>query len=334
MKIQHSTALDPVEFASALTLAQAHDLRLYPDLPPTTEDELVAWFTADRTEGAEHQRFVGFDGDDAVAIGHLEIADDPANPTFAAFEITTLREDAGLKRTMLARLLDLAEARGRTELLPWALHTPFESQLWEGLGATLRYTERMSQLVMGDVDADLMERWILRRTERAAELKLVHWERRCPDRWLTAYSEATNAMNDAPRDDIDFDDRDYSEDYIRHEEGAWADVGHRLKVLLVVDGAGKPIATTSIFLNLHRPSASWQGDTVVLEPYRRRGIGRWTKAEMWKRLRADHPEVTHLETGNAHSNDPMLSINAEMGYRETHVYAGWQADLDTYRANL
>ncbi len=334
MLIRPATELSDSEFSSALALAQARDLQLRPALPPTTAEELHAWFTRDRTEGGEHLRLVGFEGDTAVAIGHLDVPDDPANPTFASFEIITVDEDAATQRAMLAPLLDLAEARGRTSLLPWALHTPFELALWESLGASLRYTERMSELVVGEVDAALMDRWIARRRERAADLELVHWEGRCPDRWLSAFAQASTAMNDAPREDLDVQDRTYDEAYIRHEERAWADVGHRLKVLLVVDPAGQPVATTSVLLNLHRPAASGQWDTVVLKPFRRRGIGRWIKAEMWRRLRAEHPDVTHLETGNAESNAGMLAINVAMGYRASHVYGGWQADLAAYRRGL
>ena len=52
--------------------------------------------------------------------------------------------------------------------------------------------------------------------------------------------------------------------------------------------------------------------TVVLASHRGQGIAKRLKAEMWRWLRDDEPQVTGLRTGNAHSNAAMLAINDEM----------------------
>jgi mycothiol synthase len=104
--------------------------------------------------------------------------------------------------------------------------------------------------------------------------------------------------------------------------------------LFAVDPDGGPVGHTTVHVNPRRPEASWQWDTVVLDRHRRRGIGRWLKAEMWRWLREAEPEVTRLRTGNAESNDAMLAINVAMGFREAAVYGAWQAPISTYRAVL
>ena len=104
--------------------------------------------------------------------------------------------------------------------------------------------------------------------------------------------------------------------------------------VLAVTADGEAAGTTEVFVNRHRPAASWQWSTVVLPAHRGRRIGRWMKASMWQRLRATEPEVAWLQTGNAASNAHMLAINDEMGFKPTHLMGCWQADLDTLEAGL
>ena len=58
------------------------------------------------------------------------------------------------------------------------------------------------------------------------------------------------------------------------------------------------------------------------------------KAAMLKRFVAAHPETERIDTENAGSNEPMLNINIEMGYRPLHVNNAWQGDTAGVRAGL
>ena len=72
----------------------------------------------------------------------------------------------------------------------------------------------------------------------------------------------------------------------------------------------------------------------MLAPHRGQGIAKRLKAEMWRWLRDDEPQVTGLRTGNAHSNAAMLAINDEMGFLPVHPMGTWQAPLNTLTATL
>ena len=121
---------------------------------------------------------------------------------------------------------------------------------------------------------------------------------------------------------------------VRAEIEARAARGLEYHGVLAVTAVGEAAGTTEVFVNRHRPAASWQWSTVVLPAHRGRGIGRWVKAAMWQRLRTTEPEVTALETGNAASNAHMLAINIEMGFQPTHLTGCWQAGIDTLEANI
>ena len=330
MQIVDARSLDPDGFGAALELQQRVDRQRDPGLPVTPAAELRAVFDDDATDHCRHQRVVALtDGADAAAIGHVEFNTDAANANLAGVEITPT--DDHTAAAVLAELLRLARADGRTSVIAWGDHTPAADAFWTGLGAELRYTEQESRLDLASVDPDLMARWI---AAGPVDLELVHWARRCPEDRIDALVATANAMNDAPTDDLEMADTIVDAAMVRAEIEARAARGLEYRGVLAVTAEGEAAGTTEVFVNRHRPAASWQWSTVVLPAHRGRGIGRWLKAAMWQRLRATEPEVTALQTGNAASNSHMLAINNEMGFQPIHLMGCWQADLETLESAL
>ena len=178
---------------------------------------------------------------------------------------------------------------------------------------------------MAAVDAGLMERWASR---RCTGVELVHWSRRCPEEHVDALVDTVNAMNDAPIGDLEMADVVVDAPMLRTEVEAFNALGLRYQgILAVTEHGGKAVGATEVLVNRHRPPCSWQWNTVVLPERRGRGIGRWLKAAMWRRLRSTEPEVTMLHTGNATGNAAMLAINTEMGFQPTRTAGFWQTGI-------
>ena len=79
-----------------------------------------------------------------------------------------------------------------------------------------------------------------------------------------------------------------------------------------------------------------QEDTGVVPEHRNRGLGRWLKAAMAEKLLQDLPGAGFILTSNAASNDAMLGINREMGFKLYKTMTTWQIDTDSaadYLAN-
>ncbi|MEM7140976.1 MAG: hypothetical protein AAF548_08070 [Actinomycetota bacterium] len=326
--------LDDARFGKALAVQQRTERSFDPDTPPITEPELRLFAVHDHTDGNRHERFAVVDGDEVRALAHLELEMDDVNAHFCASEIFGAAEDPDAGRVALAALLDVAEADSRTVMVGWGPQSPGEAAFWEGVGAPLQYRERISVLDVPAVDPELMTDWIARRDERAGDIELVRFVDRCPDELLDTWATSRSAMSDAPMEGLDVNDWSMDADDIREDEEARRALGMRMMHLLALAPDGSPCGHTTINVNTFRPMASDQWDTVVLDAHRQRGIGRWLKAEMWRWLREEEPEVTRLGTGNANSNDPMLSINVAMGYVPLVDYGAWQADLPTYRRAL
>ena len=329
MRITDARSLDDAALAAALELQQRLDRQRDPGLPVTPAAELRGVFDDDATDYARHQRIVASTGATAAAIGHLELPVDPGNLELTQVEITPADDE--VTAAVLAELLRRARADGRTSVVAWGDHTPQRHDFWTGLGAGLRYTEQESSLDLAAVDPQLMDQWI---QSGPPDLELVHWARRCPDQWIDAQVATANAMNDAPTDDLDMADTVVDAPMVRAEIEARNARWLEYQGILAVTADGEAAGTTEVFVNRHRPAASWQWSTVVLPAHRGRRIGRWLKAAMWQRLRTAEPEVTGLQTGNAASNAHMLAINTEMGFKPTHLMGCWQADLEVLEAEL
>jgi GNAT superfamily N-acetyltransferase len=334
MQVRPVADLDAAGVAGALAVVQRADRAVDPDIEPTTAEEFRRQVADDRSDGNRHLRTAVLDGDRVRAVAHLELDTDEENAHLATAEVFGAAADPDAGRVAVADLVERCEADGRTSLAGWGPRTEAEARFWTAFGATERYTERMSNLDLATVDPDLMADWIDRRRERAADVSLVRWTGACPDEHRAAYARSVSAMSDAPTDDLDVNPFTIDEDDVRELDDARLTLGWRPFTVFAVDPDGRPAGHTTVLVNPFRPDASWQWDTVVLASHRRRGIGRWIKAEMWRWLRAEASEVGRLSTGNAESNAAMLAINVAMGYRPASVHAMWQADLDVYRRSL
>ncbi len=334
MEIVPAPDLDPDGLAAALAVQQRDELAADPGLPPTTPAEFEALVHHDRSGGNVHERRAVVDDGRVRVLGHLELVSHDANLHLAETELFGAAADVEAGRVAVAATLDRCAADGRTTLLGWGPLTGDEDRFWTGLGARLAYVEQVSMLDVPGVDPELMQAWIDRRAERAADVQLVQWTGLCPEEYVDAYAVSRTAMNDAPVGELELHDEIKTADGIMASDAGRLALGYEIHTLFAVDPDGAAVGHTAVQVNPYRPAASWQWDTVVLARHRQRGIGRWIKAAMWQYLREAAPEATRLRTGNAVDNDPMLSINRAMGFVPTNRSGGWQADLDTYRRAL
>ena len=328
-------ALDRItdaQFAASLDARRRFDEEAEPGIPPMAEREWRARISPDcALHNSRHHHYAAMVGDQVVGLAHLSLRRSVLNAHVAACEVSG-PDDA--RRVLLAEMCHVALDDGRTSLMADGLEGDVEDRFWTGLGLSHRFVERVSVLDVTAVDPHLMAKWAETRSERTAGIELVRWTGATPEEWVPQTRHATSAMRDAPLDDLDYTPEDVTVERLRTDEAALAEMGQELEVILAVDPSGRAAGITILEINLDRPAASWQSDTVVVPEFRQRGIGRWLKAEMWQQLRALRPEVTRLRTGNAASNAAMLSINVEMGFTPFVHWGVWQGDLADLQSRL
>ncbi len=164
--------------------------------------------------------------------------------------------------------------------------------------------------------------WVGRAPERAAAYSLVGWDGACPESLVQDYVELQTVMDDAPgvvRELVTA----ATVDSIRASEARWLPRGPYWRLCARHDPTGELVGFTELQVPHTRSGVAEQGDTGVRFAHRNRGIGRWLKAVNMLRLLDERPDVCMVVAVNAGSNEPMLKINREMGFRTAVRLQRW-----------
>lgn len=284
----------------------------------------------------EQGRFYVEDDEDIVAVATFRRwpDDDPRN-SLVWIGVDPKHRRRGLARMVMGDLLTRIEAAGSTMVIvDCVAGRPWEQSL-SRVGLTQALTERVSRLFLADVDWELMDSWIERAGERAADYEVLHLEGPIPDSYLDEWCRINNVMNTAPLEDLDFADRIITPARWREtEEEMTAREDTHIAAVAVHRPTGDFAGFTDVFVQRHQTDLALQHDTAVDPEHRKRGLGRLIKAAMVKRIAAEHPGVDRIHTGNAGSNAAMLGINIEMGFKTILTLNAWQGDIATVRASL
>ncbi|MHA6760187.1 GNAT family N-acetyltransferase [Streptacidiphilus sp. PAMC 29251] len=114
------------------------------------------------------------------------------------------------------------------------------------------------------------------------------------------------------------DGADWDEDRVRALDQEAEQRGQTLLTVaaLGLDAGGEEVvAGFSEILLTAGTTRARQSDTAVLKQHRGRGLGLWVKAAMLQWLLGAHPEVDQVETVCALTNQHMIAINEELGFR-------------------
>ncbi|WP_407563080.1 GNAT family N-acetyltransferase [Streptomyces sp. 184] len=99
--------------------------------------------------------------------------------------------------------------------------------------------------------------------------------------------------------------------------------GRLLTVAAVHTGTGAVAGYTEVLIPPAPAPRAQQCHTAVVPAHRRRGLGRWVTAEMLRRLHAEHPQISEVETAAADGDTAALALDEQLGfrpYRRTHAY--------------
>jgi GNAT superfamily N-acetyltransferase len=121
----------------------------------------------------------------------------------------------------------------------------------------------------------------------------------------------------------------------KEQEQAAAAAGlERWAYYAVDDATGDFVGLTDIRVSLAEPERVRVGATGVEPAHRGRALGKWLKAAMTQKILDELPAARWVTTGNASSNDAMLSINRQLGFRASETVKIWQITTERARAYL
>ncbi|MFP3881819.1 MAG: GNAT family N-acetyltransferase [Actinomycetota bacterium] len=271
------------------------------------------------------------DGIAAVAVATYDLEENLENG-FGRIHVHPSKRGRGYARAIATLMLDHLEEAGRIRFDTWIKEGEPAEQIARHIGLKPVYGEKRSRLRIEDLDMDLMDSWIERAGLRASDYELVYYRSPLPDDIVQKFCDLTSIMNTAPREDYEVDDDTLSVEDWREMESNVIDSKCQLHNLIAVHRpTGDFAGYTQIKTQDLQPELGWQWDTGVDPAHRNKGLGRWLKAAMIKRVMELHPDLERIDTWNAGSNEPMLNINVAMGFKPVHVSNTWQGPLADVR---
>lgn len=306
-----------------------------PDDPPIPFDRQAADWRNIRESERVPRWTLRLDGEiAAVGVALMELEHNLVNG-YARIHVKPEHRGKGLARMLATPILDLLESDGRRRLSTYVKEGSPEEPLLEQMGLKRAYRERRSRLVVCKVDMTLMRLWIARAPERASDYDLLFLQPPFPEDVIEKYCDLQFQLNTAPMEGYEQDDEVIT-------PKMWRDIEEKTKAAQTVLNTyiavhlptGAFVGSTTVQTDLLHPHQGWQWETVVHPDHRNKGLGRWLKAAMIERMAAEHPELAHIDTWNAGSNQPMLSINVAMGFKPILVTHTWQGNLFTARERL
>ncbi len=318
-------------FARALKLRRRLTAEVDPELDPDGEKLFRASLAG--TDTFEVHALIAMDGHRALGLAvirmyHLETNTDKAE---VEIEVDPEHRRRGVGSALLQRVLDAADTAGRTSIAGMNVNSEQAAAFWHAVGAEQKLIDRQSRLWLADTDEALMNEWVEQRHSRAADYRLEHYRGITPPHLRAAAAHLNTVMNDAPHDDLDWEADVWTEDDVVQLDKLIIGRGRERWTTIAFGPGDEPAGLTTSSPQLDTPRFAHQGNTAVDPTHRNRGIGRWLKADMWLRLRTDAPFVEAIDTDNAASNDPMLGINAAMGFKQLLDWSTWQADTASLR---
>jgi GNAT superfamily N-acetyltransferase len=300
------------------------DAARFRNIPPIVE--LSTWCT--------------FEGEQLIGCGQMFfVSTAQHNRHVAHLGLSVLPEHRrrGIATRLLGRLVDLPLREGRRLVIATSTSTvPAGGAFLERIGARMGLAMHESELDLAGLDHGLLGGWIEQGQRRAGdEFELGWWDNEYPESLHEEIAAMFDAMNRAPRGDLELEDQHWTADELREFERSNRATGNDRWTLYARQcETGRIAGWTEVAWHPNRPHILGQRGTGVFPEFQGRGLGKWLKAAMLERVLRERPQVRYVRSENAFQNAPMLAINNALGFRPRFSRYTWQVETDRVVAYL
>ncbi|MDM7992315.1 MAG: GNAT family N-acetyltransferase [Candidatus Fermentibacter sp.] len=311
---------------------------VYPEDPETPFEKWLAGFR-NSSWIRESKIWALWSGEAVRGDAWVEIPGTGLDPNGASVAIRVHPElhRRGLGSRLLAGVTSAAEEKGRRILRLETLDRyPSGAAFCRAIGAVAQSVTHTNRLLMTDVDPGIVSRWLELPDDRS-DLEITEWRNGPPDERLDEMSALYQEIYDAEPDREGFERGTYhfTPEYFRQFIGSQMAAG--ASILTVAASSrrdGSILGCTEITWNPARPAVVNQMFTGVRPASRGHGLARRLKAEMFTRIRREHPGVVCIRSANDDDNPAINRINTELGYHPWIARTNWHADVAIVRKYL
>lgn len=283
----------------------------------------------------------GWDGEPP----EVTVARDASGRVVALLEVTLPRRDnthlcylelvvdpvvrrRGIGRELFGVGVERARADGRTVVMTDCFDNPASLSFAAALGLERAIAEAKRRQNLLALSWDRLDEVAAGAERAATDYELFRMPAEIPDELMPAVVEMVAAINDAPLDDLKFEDEVFSAERLRAFRVAQAASDRRLYQLVArhrETGALAGHTVTGVEGQL--PHYGQQFDTSVLAAHRGHRLGLLLKTGMLRWLAEEEPQLRVLDTWNAVSNTHMIDVNETLGYELVATATGFQRFL-------
>jgi len=325
--------LADAEIVEQARLFSVYESEVWPEDPPMPDEQALA---AHRSLPARlRQTAIRAWAEDTTLAGTVNLHVDPEHDDdpdiyYCFIVVAPSHRRRGVASRLLAEVVKIARETGRSRLLAWIYAAvPAGDEFAAAIGGGAKFAGHLNHLPTAEVDRALMEKWVQEGPIRAPDYELIAWDGPAPDEYVEDFVDLALVMNDAPRDDLSINDETLTPALYRERQERSAALGHKSWTIVARRVSDGEMAGFHEMLWLpHAPKVMHVEATGVRRDHRGHALGKWLKAAMTLRILDERPGVTDIRTENADSNDAMLGINKEMGYRPMAAAMGWEVQID------
>jgi GNAT superfamily N-acetyltransferase len=299
-----------------------------PDLPALPREAFLAALDTP-WPGLAYERYLAMAGD--TPVGYLVLGfPQHDNRTLVEVELRVLpgRRRRGAGRVLLDLALDRARALGRRHLIGISVQArPDGAAFAEAVGARAALQQMRCRLDLHDADGGRLDALLADAWKHAGGYQLVQWVGVPPDEIIDDVATVGNRLfTDSPIGDLPLEPERLDADQIRRAEASNVSRG-RETFNTGVRRDGRLVGWTAVAGLLAEPLRAWQQITLVLPEDRGHRLGMVLKLENLRFARGHRPQLRYLDTLNALSNEHMLAINRQIGFRPAESIIHWRLDL-------
>jgi len=325
------------ELAEAARFQQQMNSERVPEDPPTPIEAIVQRLRA-HTPGQWRAIFAARDASGTLVgsgfVGWNKNEPENAHARWTEVNVLPAYRRRGIGRALMRAIVEAVQDQ-RDDIVFFGQtsdRVPSGEKFAAAVAASAGLPMKQNQLVLSEVDRKEIAEW--------AKLdpkgyRLVSADNTIPAASVQAYLDAVNAMNDMPKGDLRFADQRFTEEQLRDRESWLKQAGMQWWVIVATDEkTGEGAGFTEIQFDPRSPHLIWQGGTGVVRAHRGHKLGLWLKAVMLERILRERPEAKFIRTGNANTNEHMLAINTQLGFRQAWSNTLWQLPLAEARTSL
>ncbi|TCB99046.1 N-acetyltransferase [Micromonospora zingiberis] len=243
----------------------------------------------------------------------------------------------GVGRALFEHGLGVLRERGRkrvsamsTENLPGQPDRPAPAAAFAArVGAANALVDVRRRLDSSQLDQQRLDSLLADAWTRAAGYNLLFWQGRTPDDLVAdvAYLDG-RLLADAPMGDLAWEPEQIDAERVRGTELALEARGRRrYHAGLRHQATGRLVAWTLLEVGASADWHAFQQITIVDPDHRGHRLGLIAKIENLRHLLTHEPAVRAIDTFNADTNEHMIAINEQLGFRVRDRWSNWQLNL-------